>query len=356
MAVSDGDQIVVYKEMGLVSQVFTEGVLASLQGHLAIGHCRYSTTGVQRLGERPADLPHHRHRPPRAGPQREPHQHPRAGRSASPGWRPAPARCRWERLMHATSDTDLLTALLGRPPGRVDADRGGRRAAARARRLQPRLHGRHHALRRPRPAGHPPAGDRPPGRAAAGWWPPRRPRWTSSVPGSCARSSRARSSRSTSAGCAADRFATAEPKGCLFEYVYLARPDTRIAGRSVQATRVEIGPGPGPRAPGRGRPGHPGPGVRDPRGRRLRAGQRHPVRPGPGEERLRGADVHPAVPDHPPAGHPAEAQPPARGDRGQAPRGRRRLDRARQHPARDRADAARGRRRARSTCGSPARR
>ena len=31
--------------MGLVSQVFTEGVLASLQGHLAIGHCRYSTTG-----------------------------------------------------------------------------------------------------------------------------------------------------------------------------------------------------------------------------------------------------------------------------------------------------------------------
>src|SRR5262249_24272092 len=28
---------------------------------------------------------------------------------------------------------------------------------------------------------------------------------------------------------------------CLFEYVYLARPDTHLAGRSVYATRVEVG-------------------------------------------------------------------------------------------------------------------
>src|SRR5205807_4241830 len=31
------------------------------------------------------------------------------------------------------------------------------------------------------------------------------------------------------------------PKGCLFEHVYLARPDTTISGRGVHATRVEIG-------------------------------------------------------------------------------------------------------------------
>ena len=37
------------------------------------------------------------------------------------------------------------------------------------------------------------------------------------------------------------RFANPEPKGCVFEYVYLARPDTTIAGRSVHSTRVEIG-------------------------------------------------------------------------------------------------------------------
>ena len=45
IAVSNGRQILVYKDMGLVSQVFDETTLASLKGHLAIGHCRYSTTG-----------------------------------------------------------------------------------------------------------------------------------------------------------------------------------------------------------------------------------------------------------------------------------------------------------------------
>ncbi len=45
IAVSNGSQILVYKDMGLVSQVFDEATLASLRGHIAIGHCRYSTTG-----------------------------------------------------------------------------------------------------------------------------------------------------------------------------------------------------------------------------------------------------------------------------------------------------------------------
>ena len=46
IAVSNGRQILVYKDMGLVSQVFDETTLASLKGHLAIGHARYSTTGA----------------------------------------------------------------------------------------------------------------------------------------------------------------------------------------------------------------------------------------------------------------------------------------------------------------------
>ena len=42
-------------------------------------------------------------------------------------------------------------------------------------------------------------------------------------------------------GLRSQHFAEAEPKGCVFEYVYLARPDTTIAGRSVHAARVEMG-------------------------------------------------------------------------------------------------------------------
>src|SRR6185312_7923407 len=45
IAVSDGSSIVVYKELGLVSQVFDEATLGSLRGFLAVGHTRYSTTG-----------------------------------------------------------------------------------------------------------------------------------------------------------------------------------------------------------------------------------------------------------------------------------------------------------------------
>ena len=45
IAVSDGSGVVVYKDLGLVAQVFDEPTLASLRGHLAIGHARYSTTG-----------------------------------------------------------------------------------------------------------------------------------------------------------------------------------------------------------------------------------------------------------------------------------------------------------------------
>jgi amidophosphoribosyltransferase len=37
------------------------------------------------------------------------------------------------------------------------------------------------------------------------------------------------------------RFAEPDPKGCLFEFVYLARPDTIISGQRVQTVRTEIG-------------------------------------------------------------------------------------------------------------------
>ncbi len=50
MAVSDGEHLTVVRDMGLVSNVFDDRTLAPLIGHLAIGHTRYSTTGSSTWG------------------------------------------------------------------------------------------------------------------------------------------------------------------------------------------------------------------------------------------------------------------------------------------------------------------
>ncbi len=49
IAVSDGREMTLYREMGLVFQVFDEETLSRLQGDLAIGHTRYSTSGTSSL-------------------------------------------------------------------------------------------------------------------------------------------------------------------------------------------------------------------------------------------------------------------------------------------------------------------
>ncbi len=45
IAVSDGESMTAVKNMGLVSSVFDDRTLGGLEGHLAIGHTRYSTVG-----------------------------------------------------------------------------------------------------------------------------------------------------------------------------------------------------------------------------------------------------------------------------------------------------------------------
>src|SRR6201994_3028824 len=49
IATADGQKITDTKGMGLVSEIFTDDVLAKLPGELAIGHTRYSTTGDSAL-------------------------------------------------------------------------------------------------------------------------------------------------------------------------------------------------------------------------------------------------------------------------------------------------------------------
>jgi amidophosphoribosyltransferase len=46
---SDGERICEHKAMGLVSEVFSEKDLQRLQGHIAVGHVRYSTTGASTI-------------------------------------------------------------------------------------------------------------------------------------------------------------------------------------------------------------------------------------------------------------------------------------------------------------------
>ena len=49
IASADGEHVHDIKGMGLVSEIFTDDVLQTLPGHLAIGHTRYSTTGDSAL-------------------------------------------------------------------------------------------------------------------------------------------------------------------------------------------------------------------------------------------------------------------------------------------------------------------
>ncbi len=145
-------------------------------------------------------------------------------------------------------------------------------------------------------------------------------------------------------GLRSQRFAPPDPKGCLFEYVYLARPDTTISGRNVYDARVDVGRRLAQEHPVEADLVIPVPESGTPAAIGYAAGVGDPVRIGSDQERLRRADLHPAVPDDPATGHPAEAQPAAPRPAGQADRRRGRLDRAWQHPARHRPDAARGRR------------
>ncbi len=49
IATFNGEKVHLHKEMGLVSQVFSESILNQMSGSLAVGHTRYSTTGSSRV-------------------------------------------------------------------------------------------------------------------------------------------------------------------------------------------------------------------------------------------------------------------------------------------------------------------
>jgi amidophosphoribosyltransferase len=242
IAVSNGRQILVYKDMGLVSQAFDEATLESLQGSIAIGHTRYSTTGAstwhnaqptfrptasgsialahngnltntRELAERVDNLPGV------------------AGELDIPS--------RQSNKVVATNDTSLVTTLLA-----ADPDRTLEQAALD---VLPTIRGAfsfvfmdEHALY----AARDPQGVRPLvlGRTENGW--------VIASEDAALATVGARVIREVepgelividSNGLRSHQFTPAQPKGCVFEYVYLARPDATIAGRSVHEARVEMG-------------------------------------------------------------------------------------------------------------------
>ncbi|MBM9514218.1 amidophosphoribosyltransferase [Desulfogranum marinum] len=57
---SNGEQVTIHKNMGLVPEVFSEQNLQKLSGHMAVGHVRYSTTGESNVINTQPFLVHHK--------------------------------------------------------------------------------------------------------------------------------------------------------------------------------------------------------------------------------------------------------------------------------------------------------
>ncbi len=234
IAVADGSQIVVFKDLGLVSQVFDEQTLSSLNGHISVGHCRYSTTGsgtwenaqptfaITDVGSGIA-LGHNGNLVNTVE---------LAARVASLPGKAGRGKC--------STDSDVITRLLA---GK-SADSGLEAAALE---LLPDLQGAfslvfcdEHTLY----AARDPHGVRPLvlGRLDRGWVVASETAALDIVGASFVREVEPGELLAIDAdGLRSEHFAAPTPKGCVFEYVYLARPDTTISGRGVQATRVEIG-------------------------------------------------------------------------------------------------------------------
>ena len=144
IAVSDGSSVVVYKDLGLVSQVFDEATLATLVGHIAVGHTRYSTTGAVTWENAQPSF-----RTTRTGTGLALGHNGNLVNTLELANEAVAAGISTQSNLKATTDSDLLTALLASRPDVVDRAGGDGRAAQAAGRVFAGVHGRAHALRRP---------------------------------------------------------------------------------------------------------------------------------------------------------------------------------------------------------------
>jgi len=218
----------------LVAQVFDEAALSTLRGYIAVGHCRYSTSGAS------------------------------TWENAQPTFRSTPVASlalghngnlintlelaaiasggngeRGAAGQRATSDTDVLTALFA-DPRMASVEDSALAALPLVRGAYSLVFMDEHTLY----AARDPQGFRPLvlGQLARGWVVASETAALDIVGASFVREIEPGELVTIDErGVRSRHFARPHPAGCLFEYVYLARPDTAIAGRSVQATRVQVG-------------------------------------------------------------------------------------------------------------------
>jgi amidophosphoribosyltransferase len=234
IAASDGERILIYKDMGLVSQVFTETDLASLTGDLAIGHCRYSTTGSSTWVNAQPTL-----RPTKYGTLALAHN----GNLTNTGdLAEMVQKLEGENAKSgrgATTDTEIMTALIGLQ------DEKNVEASAIA--VLPKLEGAFSLVfmdEKTLYAARDRHGVRPLviGKLERGWVVASETAALDIVGAAFVREVEPGEFLAINEdGIRSQMWATPDPKGCIFEYVYLARPDTSIAGQGVHATRVKIG-------------------------------------------------------------------------------------------------------------------
>jgi amidophosphoribosyltransferase len=244
IAVSDGQNVTVVKDMGLVTQVFDERTLSPLEGHLAIGHTRYSTTGssswrnaqpiYRSVGDAGFALGHNGNLTNTAE------------LAATLGM--LPGLTADETSFDSTTDSALVAELIAREwPDEPRSD--GRELEHALEKVLPRLKGgfsfvlmddaRLIGVRDPH-----------------GFWPLALGRlegggWVLASETAALDIVGAHYVRDVQPGEMVDidaaglrreyRFSEPEPKLCLFEFVYFARPDTNLYGQSVHAARQRMG-------------------------------------------------------------------------------------------------------------------
>ena len=330
IAVSDEGRVTALRDMGLVTQVFSEQKLRGLTGQVAVGHARYSTTGSTHWANAQPIIQQGRARTVALG---------HNGNLTNTSELRAGLLAEGARL-RSTSDTEVIAALIARderPLEEAVAGAMGRIEGAFSAVLV--AEGKLVGFRDP-------LGIRPLvlGRLEDDWL---------LASETCALDLLgAEVERELAPGRDGDRGrervrgapgGRARRRGLpLHLRVHLLRPARLEAPRRRAARRPRAhGRAAGRRGAGRGRPRHGRAGLGHAGCDRLRARERDPLRRGPDQEPLRRAHVHPARPGAPRARDQDEVQPARRG-LGEARRGRGRLDRPRYDDPKDRGDALRG--------------